>query len=82
MGAGPHRRKERHFRYRLLQIVHARPPPPHEPACHVKRFRGGLVFRAHRLLFHSTLGSRVIKKENPPAEFVRGGRVLTGVPRS
>jgi hypothetical protein len=29
----------------------------------VKRFRGGLVFKAHRLLSHSTLGSRVIKKE-------------------
>ena len=27
----------------------------------VKRFRGGLVFQAHRLLHHSTLGSRVIK---------------------
>ena len=29
----------------------------------VKRFRGGLVFKAHGLLYHSTLGSRVIKKE-------------------
>jgi len=29
----------------------------------VKRFRGGLVFKAHRLLYHSTLGWRVIKKE-------------------
>jgi len=28
----------------------------------VKRFRGGLVFKAHRLLYHSTLGLRVIKK--------------------
>ena len=28
-----------------------------------KRFRGGLVFKAHRLLYHSTLGSRVIKKK-------------------
>jgi len=26
----------------------------------VKRFRGGLVFKAHRLLYHSTLGLRVI----------------------
>jgi len=26
-------------------------------------YRGGLVFKAHRLLYHSTLGSRVIKKE-------------------
>ena len=28
----------------------------------VKRFRGGLVFKAHRLLYHSTLGLRVKKK--------------------
>ena len=27
------------------------------------RFRRGLVFKAHRLLYHSTLGSRVIKKK-------------------
>ena len=27
------------------------------------RFRGGLVLKAHRLLYHSTLGSRVIKKK-------------------
>ena len=29
----------------------------------VERFRGGLVFQAHRLLYHSTLGSLVIKKK-------------------
>ena len=29
----------------------------------LKRFRGGLVFKAHRLLHHSTLGVRVIKKK-------------------
>ena len=28
-----------------------------------KRFRGGLVFKAHRLLHHSTLGLRVKKKK-------------------
>ena len=28
----------------------------------VKRFRGGLVFKAHRLVYHSTLDWRVIKK--------------------
>ena len=28
----------------------------------MQRFRGGLVFKAHRLLYHSTLGLRVIKK--------------------
>ena len=29
----------------------------------MKRFRGGLVFKAHRLVYHSTLGVRVIKKK-------------------
>jgi len=29
----------------------------------VKRFRDGLVFKAHRLLYHSHLGLRVIKKK-------------------
>ena len=29
----------------------------------VKRFRGGLVFQAHRLVYPSILGSRVIKKK-------------------
>jgi len=28
-----------------------------------KRFRGGLAFKAHRLLHHSTLGLRVIKQK-------------------
>ena len=28
----------------------------------MERFRGGLVCKAHRLLYDSTLGSRVIKK--------------------
>ena len=27
------------------------------------RFRGGLVFEAHRLVYHSTLGLSVIKKK-------------------
>ena len=30
----------------------------------VQRFRGGLVFKAHRPLFYSTLGLRVKKKKN------------------
>jgi len=29
----------------------------------VQRFRGGLVFMAHRLLYHSTLGLCVTKKK-------------------
>ena len=39
-----------------------------------KRFRGGLVFKAHRWLYHSTLGSREIKKrrrEEGPKESQR-----------
>ena len=36
------------------------------------RFGGRLVFKAHRLLRHSTLGSRVIKKkrEDQCADFI------------
>ena len=30
----------------------------------VQRFRVGLVFKAHRLLYHSTLGLGVIKKKS------------------
>ena len=29
----------------------------------VELFRGGLVFKAHELLYHSTLGTRVMKKQ-------------------
>jgi len=29
----------------------------------VERFRAGFVFKTHRLLYHSTLGSKVIKKK-------------------
>jgi len=48
-------------------------PPPAEVGLlykNVQRFRGGLVFKAHRLVYHSTLGSRVIikKKKAPPPE--------------
>ena len=32
------------------------------PSDTLERFRGGLVFKAHIMLYHSTLGSRVIKK--------------------
>ena len=34
----------------------------------VERFRERLVFKAHRLLHHSTLGSRVIKKKRRGSE--------------
>jgi len=39
------------------------------------------VFKAHRLLYHSTLVSRVIKKKKnpqPPFECIHGGRVVIG----
>jgi len=35
----------------------------------VKRFRGGLVFKAHRLVYHPTLGSRVIKKKEEEVRY-------------
>ena len=38
----------------------------------VNRFRGGLVFKAHRLVYHSTLDLRVIKKKKK----VRGRAVF------
>ena len=39
----------------------------------VKRFRGGLACKAHRLVYHSTLGSRVIKRREGVGELA--GRV-------
>ena len=36
-----------------------------------KRFRGGLVLEAYRLVYHSTLGSRVIKKMKFLSECIR-----------
>ena len=34
-------------------------------------FRGGLVFKAHRLVYHSTLGLRVIKKKKKKHDHLR-----------
>ena len=44
----------------------------------VVQFRGGLVLKAHRLLYHSTLGSRVIKKKKREGAYAVGesGRSL------
>ena len=36
----------------------------------VQRFRGGLAFKAHRLVYHSTLGLRVIKKKKIAGSYV------------
>ena len=44
---------------------------------YVKRFRGGLVFKAHRLVYHSILGSRVevdLQPAHDPEEVLRGRR--------
>ena len=40
-----------------------RPFPKPYTRRNVKRFRGGLVFEAHRLVHHSTLGWREIEKK-------------------
>ena len=48
----------------------------------VKRFRGVLVRKAHRLLYHSTLGSEVIQKKkkgqapDAPATEMRGSHIF------
>ena len=44
----------------------------------MKRFRGGHVSKAHRLVYHSTLGSRVMKKKRD-TDF--GENEMKGVPR-
>ena len=41
----------------------------------VKRFRGGLLFKAHRLLYHSNLGVRVIKKKKKKIPRARAGHL-------
>ena len=47
----------------------------------VKRFRGGLVFKAHSVLYHSTLGLRVINKRKRSRERPASGEAATaGVP--
>ena len=43
------------------------------------RFRGGLVFKAHRLLYHSTLGLIVIHKKKCGSGGVRTGGVIAGL---
>jgi len=49
----------------------------------VKRFRGGLVFKAHRHVYHSTLGLRVIKMRRRrgdafPSKQARNGEGFRG----
>jgi len=54
---------------RMKKVRRTEGPVPNSAMCtsdtstsHL-RFRGGLVFEAHRLLYHSMLGLRVIKKK-------------------
>jgi len=47
----------------LGRVVYAKASAELEPLKSVKQVRGGLVFKAHRLLYHSNLGLRVIKKK-------------------
>ena len=44
----------------------------------VQRFRGGLVFRAHRLLYHSTLGSCREENESSLQSAEWGGTLYRG----
>ena len=45
----------------------------------VQRFQGGLVFKDHRLVYHSALGSRVIKREKKAPDTVVPESVGSGV---
>ena len=51
------------FRFRFLEGFGVRVSNFGQGHTRPERFRGGLVFKAHRLLYHSTLGSRVMKKK-------------------
>ena len=55
-----------------------RPRQGESRAAECERFRGELVFKAHRLLYHSTLGLRVIKEKKKDLEEVVGGVRMLG----
>ena len=44
----------------------------------MQRFRGGLVIKAHRLVYHSTLGWIVIKKKKVQSTVAREALGRTG----
>ena len=44
----------------------------------MQRLPSGLVFKAHKLLYHSTLGSRVIKKKKRGDALLHGGGSVVG----
>ena len=45
----------------------------------MKQFQGGFVFKAHRLVYHSNLGLRGIKKRQKRVGDLEGGDVDAGV---
>ena len=47
-----------------------------------KGFRGGLVFKAQRLVYHSTLGSKVIKKKKKHLNFLDASAGVLGRPQN
>ena len=62
-------------RMRFVQARPLRATVQVSPLSKVRRFRGGLVFKAHRLLYHSTLGSREIKKKKKKRRAEPHGRL-------
>ena len=70
-----------------MQVRYSFSVEEHLPRGNMKRFRGGLVFKAHRLLYHSTLGFRV-KTKRKTCRFVRVidsglvGSTVGGLPRA
>ena len=45
----------------------------------VQRFRGGLVFKAHKRLYHATLGLTVIQKKERGGAGTSGGGDIGGL---
>ena len=64
---------------RMIDFAHVFPS---EEVLHinVQRFRGGLVFKAHRRLYCSTLGLRVIKKRRSSNDRLPHDRLRTRLP--
>jgi len=51
------------------------------PVVHLKRFRGGLVFKAHRLVYHSTLGPACKSRSTRSTPAGAGASKCEAVPR-
>jgi len=63
----------------LLDLLAAFPrrAAEHLLARNAQRFRGGLVFKVHRRLQHSTLGFRMIKKKNTCSQRTCGAHLTS-----